>query len=66
MNNISRNIAVLGTLISALAAPVVFAQSQGISKNEIVLGSILDLLGPASGPDKSKIEPSTISVLLMP
>ena len=52
MNRISRNIAVLGTLISALAAPVAFAQSQGISKTEIVLGSILDLSGPLAGPSK--------------
>ena len=52
MNRIRRNIAVLGTLIGALAAPVAFAQSQGISKTEIVLGSILDLSGPLAGPSK--------------
>ena len=52
MNRISRSIAVLGTLIGALAAPFSFAQSQGISKTEIVLGSILDLSGPLAGPSK--------------
>ena len=38
--------------MAALAAPFTFAQSQGISKSEIVLGSILDLSGPLAGPSK--------------
>ncbi len=33
----------------ALASPLALAQSQGVSKNEIVLGSIQDLSGPLAG-----------------
>jgi branched-chain amino acid transport system substrate-binding protein len=36
----------------ALAAPAVVAQSQGVSKTEIVLGSIQDLSGPLAGYGK--------------
>ena len=36
-------------LTSALAAPLALAQSQGVSKNEVVLGSIQDLSGPIAG-----------------
>ena len=33
----------------ALTAGATFAQSQGVSKDEIVLGSIQDLSGPLAG-----------------
>jgi branched-chain amino acid transport system substrate-binding protein len=36
-------------LAAMLAAPLALAQSQGVSKNEIVLGSIQDLSGPIAG-----------------
>ncbi len=42
-----RNVAVLAAL--AFAATVAGAQSQGVSKNEITLGSIQDLSGPIAG-----------------
>ena len=40
-----KSIAMLGL---ALAAPVALGQSQGVSKNEIVVGSIQDLSGPVA------------------
>lgn len=36
-------------LALAFAAPVAFAQTQGVSKEEIVIGSIQDLSGPLAG-----------------
>ncbi|MBV1732490.1 MAG: hypothetical protein KUA38_09615, partial [Hydrogenophaga sp.] len=41
-------IPLLGTAL-VLASSAVFAQSQGVSKDEIVLGSIQDLSGPIAG-----------------
>jgi len=39
----------LATLVLASAAALAAAQTQGVSKNEIVLGSIQDLSGPIAG-----------------
>jgi len=36
-------------IVAALAAPAAWAQNQGVSKDEIVLGSIQDLSGPIAG-----------------
>ena len=36
-------------LALTVAAPLVFAQPQGVSKNEIVIGTIQDLSGPIAG-----------------
>jgi branched-chain amino acid transport system substrate-binding protein len=40
---------VLFALAMAAAAPMAFAQSQGVSKGEILIGSIQDLSGPIAG-----------------
>jgi branched-chain amino acid transport system substrate-binding protein len=45
MKTILKNVAIAATL----AAPAAWAQNQGVSKDEIVLGSIQDLSGPIAG-----------------
>ena len=53
------------TLIAAsllLASATAFAQTQGVSKTEITLGSIQDLSGPLAGNAKRK----AISALRLP
>ena len=39
----------IGTTLALAATGAALAQSQGVSKNEIVLGSIQDLSGPLAG-----------------
>ena len=39
----------LATLLAAVAAPVLAAEQQGVSKTEILIGSIQDLSGPLAG-----------------
>ncbi|SFN43031.1 ABC transporter substrate-binding protein [Variovorax sp. OV329] len=43
---------ILATLGLALALPAALAQPQGVTKNEIVVGTIQDLSGPAAGLGK--------------
>jgi len=44
-----RYLAALFALLAVLAAPAGAADPQGVSKNEIVVGSIQDLSGPLAG-----------------
>jgi len=52
MKSSLRNLALCAALAAAAFAPPAFAQTQGVSKSEIKLGSILDLSGPLAGPSK--------------
>ena len=45
----TRSSTVLGRTLALAAGAVAMAQSQGVSKNEIMLGSIQDLSGPIAG-----------------
>ncbi|MFN0314616.1 MAG: ABC transporter substrate-binding protein, partial [Burkholderiales bacterium] len=42
----------LASFMGVLSTAHVWAQTQGVSKTEIVLGSILDMSGPLAGPSK--------------
>ena len=51
-DNVKPRISMLATAIAAIAAAPVSAQTQGVSKNEIVIGTIQDLSGPVAGMGK--------------
>ena len=52
MKKIQALISAIAAAALALAAPLAFAQQQGVSKNEILIGTIQDMSGPLAGYGK--------------